>query len=613
MSFFALKISDPLSVDLVKDIKSGSKNFVVNQLNQLESDLKNGSFVFIQLGGDKVSWDKGLIGLAEIIKEPFDKGYDKESARNFRLGLKMILVLNSVIKREEFKFYVNAYDAGGIGPNTKGEQNQAIKALTDIQACTIIRAMVDKQHELEEKIRSVFGQETCDTIFGKIPFLVEKNVSYSDSRKAEEESLSLYEEKSLEERKAVFSEWMLKQYKSNGELYKDRSAKNYSSSLKNDASKLSDYEGENKNLFYYTYVTEFATVMDEIKQSKDYFDVNDKGNGTFSAAMKMYCSFLVNLATPGGEDEIEEEDTNSASSCLDIKLNPRTRKLYPLDFIVYGAPGTGKTYSTPQYAVEIIEYRKCDMDEDHAKILEKYKNYMKAGQIVFTTFHQNYGYEEFIQGLRPDPEAENLSFKPIDGCFKRIADNALRHPEKDFVIIIDEINRANISKVFGELITLIEDDKRWGEKNEMCVTLQSGDVFAVPNNLYIIGTMNSADKSISLIDAALRRRFEFIEQRPDKDLIADTDLKNVFEKLNEHLAEKLKSSDLLIGHSYFMNNSISELPELLNNKVIPLLYEYFYDQKDKVKNAIIYALTGYENQIAIKDDKVGRIRVEKTV
>lgn len=608
MSFFALKISDATAEDLVNEIKAGSENFVVSQLNQLESDLKLGSFVFVQLAGWVVPWEKGLIGLSEIIREPFEKGYDQANMRNFRLGLKMVIVLDRVISREAFIPYVNAYDAAGIGPTTKGEQNQAIKALTYKQASTIIRAMVDKQQELESSIKSIFDQNMCDQIFGEIPFLIRKNISFGDLHNENEDSLSSFEEKSLEERKGVFYEWMLKQYKNNGELYKEHSAKNYSSSLKNDASKLSDYQGENKNLFFYTHVSEFATVMEQIKSSSDYSDVNYKGNGTFAAAMKMYCSFLLNLSTPG-EEEVEDE-IGDEDSCLDIALEPRMRNLYPLNFIIYGAPGTGKTFSTPEYAVGIIENRIIDKSE-HDVILERYKSYIRSGQIVFTTFHQNYGYEEFIQGLRPDPKADNLSFITIDGCFKRIADTALKNSDKVFVIIIDEINRANISKVFGELITLIEVDKRWGEKYEMCVTLQSGDVFAVPNNLYIIGTMNSADKSISLIDAALRRRFEFVEQRPNNKLINDDDLKQIFINLNEYLAEKLKSSDLLIGHSYFMNSSINDLPRLMNNKVIPLLYEYFYDQKDKVKSAIAHALIGYETQVTMIDDKIGRIRVEK--
>lgn len=300
-------------------------------------------------------------------------------------------------------------------------------------------------------------------------------------------------------------------------------------------------------------------------------------------------------------------------TCLDIERPVRTKKIYPLNSIIYGAPGTGKTYSTAEYAQAIIANVTLDefrsIHPDRKEVMKSYNNLIKNGQIVFTTFHQSYGYEEFIQGLRPDTTSDTMNFITVDGIFKRIADKAITDTQNNYVIIIDEINRANISKVFGELITLIEEDKRWGEINQTSATLQSGDIFAVPNNLYILGTMNSADKSISLIDTALRRRFDFVEQKPDSSLITDPEMKNILERLNRLLADQLGNSDLLIGHSYFMNKSISDLPKVLNNNIIPLLYEYFYDNKKKVMGVLNNAIQ--QTDYVIEDDKIGRIFVER--
>ena len=268
------------------------------------------------------------------------------------------------------------------------------------------------------------------------------------------------------------------------------------------------------------------------------------------------------------EDTLETEELP--------KRTPRKKSsIYTLNSIIYGAPGTGKTYSTPEYSQAILknislkEFR--TKNTDRQKVMEKYNELISLGFITFTTFHQSYGYEDFIQGLRPDTKSNNMSFRTIDGVFKRIADRAIRDQENNYVIIIDEINRANISKVFGELITLIEEDKRWGEINQTSVTLPSGQRFAVPNNLYILGTMNSADKSISLIDAALRRRFDFIEQRPDASLVVDVAMRKILVNLNIALAEQLDSTDLLIGHSYFLNKSISDLPKVFNSSIIMII------------------------------------------
>ena len=323
----------------------------------------------------------------------------------------------------------------------------------------------------------------------------------------------------------------------------------------------------------------------------------------FSRIFHTYCN-----------NDIEQvEEVEKMKNCLEIKRDIRKNVIHPLNFIVYGAPGTGKTYSTAEYALSIIENREVDLREKNVEerksIMASYENYIKKGQIVFTTFHQNYGYEDFIQGLRPDTSKDEMSFKIVDGVFKKIADKALADNDNNYVIIIDEINRANISKVFGELITLIEDDKRWGEVNEACATLQSGDIFAVPNNLYIVGTMNSADKSISLIDTALRRRFEFIEQKPNSKLVKDEILKIILDRLNDKLVVELDSTDLLIGHSYFMNKTSEDLCKILNNSIIPLLYEYFYDNRKKVYNILKDVIKDVD--IEIVDAKVGRICVRK--
>lgn len=290
----------------------------------------------------------------------------------------------------------------------------------------------------------------------------------------------------------------------------------------------------------------------------------------------------------------------------------RSKKIHALNQIVYGAPGTGKTYSSVEYAIAIIEGREINnnllSEEERRLLMTTYSQYMKSNQITFTTFHQSYGYEEFIQGVRPETLSGNISFKIADGVFKTISDKALDDHENNYVIIIDEINRGNISKIFGELITLIEDDKRWGELNQMSVTLPSGARFAVPNNLYIIGTMNSADKSISLIDTALRRRFDFIEMAPNPETISDEKLKTCLKNLNHYLKKELRSTDLLIGHSYFIGKNMDDLVNILNKNIIPLLYEYFYDDEAKVKKAIDCI---EESDLAIDEFSLGRIKVKR--
>ena len=428
-----------------------------------------------------------------------------------------------------------------------------------------------------------------------------------------------YKEMDLAERRQTFTQWMGKNKKPDGSPYADSMVKGYSVVLETYPKRLTGITLDNTNLYYYWDAETFPEVVQTVKSAENFVEMDKNAfSGGLSAAMSKYTEFLneiSNKAVDAKESKNSDDtgDENKKINCLQIKREPRATDIHPLNFIIYGAPGTGKTYSTAEYALAIIENRAVDKDNkgtaERKSVMAKYNDYIRKGQIVFTTFHQSYGYEEFIQGLRPDTESGGMSFKTFDGTFKTIADIALMDSVNNYVIIIDEINRANISKVFGELITLIEDDKRWGEVNETCATLQSGDVFAVPNNLYIVGTMNSADKSISLIDAALRRRFYFIEQQPDDSLVDDAALRKFLHELNLILAKELDSTDLLVGHSYFMNKAEEDICDILNNSIIPLLYEYFYDNRKKVGNILNDVISKIGAGIEIEDNVIGRLRV----
>lgn len=376
--------------------------------------------------------------------------------------------------------------------------------------------------------------------------------------------------------------------------------------------------------------------------------------------------------------------------------NKKNEKLedmnFPLNTILYGPPGTGKTYNTILRAAQIIKKRVID---SYDEALEVFKANLHD-KIEFITFHQNYSYEDFIQGLRPDTENDNqLTFERKDGVFKEIADKALKNliesekpqlskkpfeevfnqyinqlvegeieeievkmkkvsffitaisnksidfrkasggtahtlsigtlkkmylsesvleiqglasyytplltellklgkdssgkkeqiERQNYVIIIDEINRANISRVFGELITLIEPDKRSHGTIPLEARLPSGDPFIVPSNLFIIGTMNTADKSIALLDIALRRRFDFESMYPKYEIknqeIYDVE---ILKKINKQII-KSKGHDFQIGHAYFMGDN-KDLVQRMNKKVIPLLLEYYMNDEKEVKGIL---------------------------
>lgn len=244
---------------------------------------------------------------------------------------------------------------------------------------------------------------------------------------------------------------------------------------------------------------------------------------------------------------------------------------------------------------KLIESELKEQAPEIYEILDSVNNFQSQPKsdikhYVFTTFHQSFAYEDFIEGIKPkiDEGQENLSYVIENGIFKELCLRAQNDPDNRYAIFIDEINRGNISQIFGELITLIEPDKRLGAKNELKVKLPySKKEFGVPANLDIYGTMNTADRSVEALDTALRRRFSFIEMRPDPDVLKDSnyrdvDLVKLLDSINNRL-ELLLDKDYQIGHSYFIGiKNLDDLIIVFKDKIIPLLEEYFYGDFGKI-------------------------------
>lgn len=466
----------------------------------------------------------------------------------------------------------------------------------------------------------------------------------------------------------------------------------------------------------------------EAKEADDYYGYDPEGLGHTITVDWLQAPVYKEFSLGGygrtihklNDQDVINEIFNTNYDIVPIKnpglANKSTMNNTALNQILYGPPGTGKTYNAINYALAIIDgVNPKDIEAKYRgnrkEAVDRFNQLKREGQVEFVTFHQNYAYEDFVQGIKPGLDGNALSFERKDGVFKRISDRAkinylnskkeklppeisfedifssrfeslyegevneiaipmkrssfyindigdrsihfrkekgesrhslsistLKHmfangennlirgglqpyyepllqelfhqkeiletnykpiqrdTKKNYVLVIDEINRANISRVMGELITLLEKDKRLDEDNEIVVTLPSGENFVVPPNLYILGTMNTADKSIALLDIALRRRFNFVPFYPDKELIDDEKLKTIFSSLNEYIKDD-KGIDFTIGHSYFMGRKFEDLESIMNDNVIPLLTEYYMNDMDEVKRILEHSKVAVTDQL----------------
>ena len=265
---------------------------------------------------------------------------------------------------------------------------------------------------------------------------------------------------------------------------------------------------------------------------------------------------------------------------------------FPLNQILYGPPGTGKTWRTRDLSLEIVGEAVPDAERNRRKFDElRFDPRKGTGRIAMVTFHQNVAYEDFIEGIRPAlGEQGTLAYEMRPGIFRHLVKEAEKRGAERFVLIIDEINRGNVAKIFGELITLLEDSRRIGREDETHVTLPySGQRFGIPKNIYVIGTMNTADRSIQLLDTALRRRFTFVEMMPNPEHpaisrdIDGIDCTELLKAMNERIAALL-DREHQIGHTYLLGvDTIGKLSDAMRNRIFPLLQEYFFDDWAKIR------------------------------
>ena len=410
-TFVSMKCGFPQTVHRVL---AGDENITIDGVYTLKEELICGKIVFVTLGGDtgksEVDWIPGFVGIAHVIKEPYDFGYNGKE-KYFKFDIEVDCVFEKPFKREDFLAYRDAYDAPYIGPELSRDPSQALSTLEMVKAVAVIRAVLDEFPELLEQFNEIFSKEFMDRVLGAVTVMIPTAVRFGESK---EEAVN--------------------------------------------------------------------TIHEEMDMENE----------------------------PSEEEEMERRpyvEPNYYTGCS--RINKDTKKEYAHNRIVFGAPGTGKSF--------ILDKEQFDLISD-------------GGECERVTFHPDYSYAHFVGTYKPVPTKNGISYEYVPGPFMRTYVRAIENGRsenkediKPYLLLVEEINRANVAAVFGEVFQLLDRDDRNASQYPV---KPSEDIKAflakelggypddytelkIPDNMYIWSTMNSADQGVFPMDTAFKRRWNF--------------------------------------------------------------------------------------------------------
>lgn len=577
MSFFSIRTNDQDSIQKILDHEA---QIIVPGITWLFDRVEKDDFVFVVLSGDeskkKIAYPNGLKAIAQIIDKKVDtyKDDNQDKVKSYSISLNIISFLPKVITKKDFYLYPDLLDCPSIGPETKNSPNQALGQVEN--GISVLQAI----HDLYP---TVLSTELLD--------LIPQGVVMNKAELKDTQKSPLITTSQILDRDILVSEFV--QWFNQEENYK----KSYGGLVQEKVILSWDEIFFESRLFNID-LSDIATSIEKIKTIKEDIDNSNEQWNWFS----QFASKGVPRALLGKEnylkflDEFDFsqfiisepyalEDVLKKGCFLDIATleNYLIQLKDKKNIILQGPPGTGKTWLAQQLAKVMVEYP-------------------NAKNIQNVQFHPNYAYEDLIRGWRPRSDGK---LELIDGPFLQMIELAKQNPEQKYVFIFDEINRGDPSVIFGEMLTLLENSKR-SEQYAMSLTYRKDDLekIYIPENLYIIGTMNTADKSLNHMDFAFRRRFSFFNLKPmlnvswatwlqeqlNIDVSVTEKIRKFVEGLNQQI-EKKNGVSYMLGHSFFVPThklgdtatQILWMQNVVENEIKPLLAEYWYDELEQLE------------------------------